>query len=146
MKKPEYVAAVTAMYRKYTDLYMQNGKKGYKVSSEDKRILMDLYNRGGFSAGYYRQHNGQNMIASDRPNHAGVPAVKVESQKGRLIKGKNSYRPACRGCVGYFRKLYYWKESEKRGSFFNGSAETSLYKTGIDNKQSEKRKSYHFDS
>ena len=67
---------------------MQNGKKGYKVSSEDKRILMDLYNRGGFSAGYYRQHNGQNMIASDRPNHAGVPAVKVESQKGRLIKGK----------------------------------------------------------
>lgn len=88
MKKPEYVAAVTAMYRKYTDLYMQNGKKGYKVSSEDKRILMDLYNRGGFSAGYYRQHNGQNMIASDRPNHAGVPAVKVESQKGRLIKGK----------------------------------------------------------
>lgn len=28
MKKPEYVAAVTAMYRKYTDLYMQNGKKG----------------------------------------------------------------------------------------------------------------------
>lgn len=87
MKKPEYVAAVTAMYRKYTDLYMQKGKKGYKVSSEDQRILMDLYNRGGFSDGYYRQHNGQNMIASDRPNHAGVPAVKVESQKGRMIRG-----------------------------------------------------------
>ena len=106
---------------------------------------MDLYKRGGFSAGYYRQHNGQNMIASDRPNHAGVPAVKVESQKGRLIKGK--FLQTCmQGCVGYFRKLYYWKRSEKRGSFFNGSAETSLYKTGIDNKQSEKRKSYHFDS
>lgn len=26
MKKPEYVAAVTAMYRKYVDLYLKKGK------------------------------------------------------------------------------------------------------------------------
>ena len=29
MKKPEYVAAVTAMYRKYADLYLTQGKKGF---------------------------------------------------------------------------------------------------------------------
>lgn len=87
MKKPEYVAAVTAMYRKYTDLYMKKGREGYKVDPKDQSALMDLYNRGGFSKGYYRQHNGQNMMSVDRPNHAGVPAVKVKGQKGRQITG-----------------------------------------------------------
>ena len=27
MKRPEYVAAVTSIYRKYTDLYLKKGKK-----------------------------------------------------------------------------------------------------------------------
>ena len=88
------------------------------------------------------------MIASDRPNHAGVPAVKVESQKGRLIKGK-FYRLNNAGDVLDISGSYTFdigKKTVKKASFFNGSAETSLYKTGIDNKQSEKRKSYHFDS
>ncbi len=87
MKKPEYVAGVTAMYRKYTDLYLRNGRSGFSVLREDREILMDLYNRGGFSEGYYREHNGRGMMATDRPNHAGVPAVKVQFQKGREVHG-----------------------------------------------------------
>ena len=31
MKKPEYVAAVTSIYRKYADLYLQKGRKDYSV-------------------------------------------------------------------------------------------------------------------
>ena len=85
MKKPEYVAAVTAMYRKYTNQYLQNGRKDFHVSEEDRRILLDLYNRGGFSEGYYKTHNGREMISLDRPNHAGVPALKVRYQKGRKL-------------------------------------------------------------
>lgn len=85
MKKPEYVAAVTAMYRKYTDLYLHEGRKGYHVSPKDKEMLMDLYNRGGFSQSYYKTHNGREMMALDRPNHAGVPALKVCFQKGREL-------------------------------------------------------------
>ena len=88
MKKPEYVAAVTSMYRKYTDLYLQKGRKGYQVSSKDREMLMDLYNRGGSSQGYYKEHNGQDMMALDRPNHAGVPALKVRYQKGRELYGE----------------------------------------------------------
>lgn len=87
MKKPEYVAAVTSMYRKYTDLWMKNGSEGYKVDDADREILMDLYNRGGFRTGYYRQHNGTDMLCLDRPNHAGVPAVKVTVRRGRKIEG-----------------------------------------------------------
>lgn len=87
MKKPEYVAGVTALYRKYTDLYLESGTKGFRVLPEDRQILMDLYNRGGFSSGYYQMRNGREMMSLERPNHAGVPAVKVRYQKGREVHG-----------------------------------------------------------
>lgn len=74
------------MYRKYTDLYLERGRAGFKVLPEDREMLMDLYNRGGFSEGYYKNHNGREMIALDRPNHTGVPALKVCSQKGRELR------------------------------------------------------------
>ena len=88
MKKPEYVALVTSMYRKYTDLYLEQGKKGFSVDEKDKEMLMDIYNRGGFSDGYYKQHNGRDMLSLKRPNHAGVAAVKILSQKGRDVTGQ----------------------------------------------------------
>ena len=85
MKKPEYVAAVTAMYRKYVDLYLKKGKSGYAVKPEDRENLMDLYNRGDSDTGYYKQHNGREMLALDRPNHAGVAAARCLSQNGREV-------------------------------------------------------------
>ena len=88
MKKPEYVAGVTAMYRKYTDRYIREGREGFRVDPADREMLMDLYNRGGSSEGYYRQHNGRNMISLSRPNHAGVPALKVLSRKGRKVTAR----------------------------------------------------------
>ena len=47
MKKPEYVALVTAMYRKYTDQYLEHGEKAFCIDPKDRQMLMDLYNRGG---------------------------------------------------------------------------------------------------
>ena len=88
MKKPEYVAGVTAMYRKYIDLYLEHGRERYAVDGRDREMLMDLYNRGGSSSGYYQMHNGKKMMALDRPNHAGVPALKVLSQSGREVCGE----------------------------------------------------------
>ncbi|MDD2980380.1 MAG: U32 family peptidase [Hespellia sp.] len=85
MKKPEYVAAVTSMYRKYTDLYFEAGRENFHVDENDKRMLMDIYNRGGFDSGYYHKHNGAEMITKKRSNHAGVPAVRVLGQKGREL-------------------------------------------------------------
>lgn len=88
MKRPEYVAGVTAMYRKYVDLYLRSGREAFHVSEKDQEMLQDLYNRGGFHTGYYQQRNGKDMIAADRPNHAGVPAVQVMDQKGREVSAR----------------------------------------------------------
>lgn len=85
MKKPEYVALVTAMYRKYVDLYLEKGKAGFKVDPKDREKLMDLYNRGGSHGGYYHTRNGREMLSLTRPNHAGVPALKVVRQNGKNI-------------------------------------------------------------
>ena len=71
MKRPEYAAFVAYIYRKYTDMYLKYGKAGYHVDPADKQALMDLYNRGGFSEGYYKMHNGREMMSLQRPNHFG---------------------------------------------------------------------------
>lgn len=77
MKRPEYTAGITAIYRKYIDRYLEYGKKNFHIREEDRISLMDLYNRGGFSTGYYRQHNGKDMMSMQRPNHWGTKAAKA---------------------------------------------------------------------
>lgn len=62
MKKPEYAAGVTRIYRKYLDLYEKN-PRNYRVLECDRQELLKLYQRDGFNEGYYKQHNGRNMIA-----------------------------------------------------------------------------------
>ena len=98
MKKPEYAAAVAFQYRKYADLYLKYyeecpaeedpaayAMKKYRVREEDRQMLLDLYNRGGFHTGYYHTQNGREMISLNRPNHAGV---KVLAKKGRNVTAK----------------------------------------------------------
>lgn len=77
MKGPEYAALVTSLYKKYTMMYLTKGRNGYKVDEADIEALMDLYNRGGFSKGYYQCHNDKSMITFDRSNHKGTRAAKI---------------------------------------------------------------------
>lgn len=83
MKRPEYTAGVVGIYRKYLDRLAVSGggPKRWKVEKEDLRMLMDLYNRGGFTTGYYHQHNGPKMMSMERPNHFGTEAVRLTSRK-----------------------------------------------------------------
>ena len=62
-KSPRYTAGVVSIYRKYVDRYLERGRKGYRVDAEDKKMLLELFDRGGFTEGYYRQHNGRDMVA-----------------------------------------------------------------------------------
>lgn len=85
MKRPEYVAAVTRQYRKYVDLYKENRDR-YQVKAKDMQELMELYNRGGFTKGYYLTHNGRDMMSMKRPNHMGYYVGKIkEIQKNKIL-------------------------------------------------------------
>lgn len=79
MKSSEYVAGVVCIYRKYIDMYFAKGRSEYKTDEQDIRVLSDLYNRGGFSKGYYPGGKGREMISLKRPNHQGTCALEVVS-------------------------------------------------------------------
>lgn len=79
MKQAEYAAGVVSVYRSYVDKYLVDlerfgdavrAKENYRVSKEDNRKLFDFGNRSGFTEGYYKQHNGRDMITFEKPNHA----------------------------------------------------------------------------
>ena len=80
MKAPEYTAGVTAVYRKYIDRYLQNGR--YEIAPEDEKRLADLYLRSGKQEGYLRQHNGKNMISITSPAYGKVS----EEEKERVFQ------------------------------------------------------------
>lgn len=85
MKNATYAAGVTAIYRKYVDMFLENGDAGYKVDRQDIIDLMDIYNRGEFTSGYYNNSKGRDMMSVQRPNHMGVKALEViENVAGKV--------------------------------------------------------------
>lgn len=78
MKKPEYVAGIVSVYRKYIDLYLKNPNE-YKVEIEDIKILKQLFSRGNFTEGYFNEYSGKNMMSIEKPKNWGVYLGKVES-------------------------------------------------------------------
>lgn len=90
MKRPEYTAGVTRIYRKYIDRYLQQPEKPFRVEEADKRELMDLYNRGGFTDGYYCRRNGPEMMAAKRPNHQGILAAGTTGSKNGRVQMRAS--------------------------------------------------------
>ncbi|MFA9463711.1 MAG: DUF3656 domain-containing protein [Velocimicrobium sp.] len=86
MKRPEYAALCSFLYGKYTDIFLEQGREGFQrflkdhitEFKKDKMALADLYNRGGFSAGYYNTYHGKTMMSMKRPNHNGVLVGSVQ--------------------------------------------------------------------
>jgi len=81
LKSPEYVACVTSIYRKYIDLayeLMERGEEDkYRVDEADIEKLKQVFNRGGFSTGYYHGKLGKDLICRTRPKHWGTYLGKV---------------------------------------------------------------------
>ena len=85
MKNPEYVFTVTSIYRKYIDMYEAYGKDKYVVDEADINKLMDIYNRGGFTDGFFKKQNSSDIIFTEKPNHMGVKAGTITKISGNNI-------------------------------------------------------------
>lgn len=72
MKRPEYAAGVSALYRKYIDRYLAAPDQPWKVEPEDLEKLSRLYIRSEIQEGYYHKHNGREMITPDKPSYCGA--------------------------------------------------------------------------
>lgn len=75
MKSAEYVAVVTSIYRKYLDLYYEKGR--YTVDPADRLALEQIFNRGGFTDGYYHGDSSMDIMSGDLPKHQGIRIGKV---------------------------------------------------------------------
>lgn len=71
LKNPEYVATVTRIYRKYIDLALQDNVP-YIINEQDKKDLLQVFNRGGFSNGYLNNDPHSNLIYKNKPNNMGI--------------------------------------------------------------------------
>ena len=89
MKNPEYVAGVTAIYRKYIDMYF-DAPEGYSVDKNDLKILLQLFNRGGFTNGYFTTPAGSDMMSTERPKAWGLKTGIVDVYDGKY--GRASIR------------------------------------------------------
>jgi putative protease len=62
MKRPEYTAGVTKIYRENIDRYLED-PEGYSMDPADMGRLSLLFSRDGFSCGYYHTKGSRGMIA-----------------------------------------------------------------------------------
>ena len=76
MKKPEYVATVTSIYRKYIDEIM-NTNKNVTLSPSDLTDLMQVFNRGSFSHGHQDTLPNKNLVFKEKPNNMGIYLGKI---------------------------------------------------------------------
>ncbi|MCM1025953.1 MAG: U32 family peptidase [Roseburia sp.] len=77
MKRPEYAAGVTAVYRKYLDQYRElserfgrkEASERFRVEREDRGNLGSLYIRSQVQDGYYFKRNGADMVTLEDPSY-----------------------------------------------------------------------------
>ncbi len=77
MKKPEYAAFTAWLYRRYADLYLEKGRGAFSVRKKDLADLLDLFDRGGFTDGYFFRHNGPEMMTDPQ----GRPSGRIRSSE-----------------------------------------------------------------
>ena len=85
MKKPEYAAFVTSIYRKYIDLYYENPTK-YTVDKKDLESLEHFYLRSDIQEGYYNNYNGKNMISVLNPGYNGSDEALIQYTQKKYLE------------------------------------------------------------
>lgn len=90
MKKPEYSAGVTAIYRKYIDLKKNNPSKPLIFQKNDLERLNHLYIRSERQNGYYFKQNGADMVTLNSPSYSGSDDSLLQEIQEKYIS--KSYR------------------------------------------------------
>ena len=108
MKRPEYAAGVTSVYRRYIDRYYQlRGNHGaeeaaerFRVEKTDRRLLNSLYIRSEVQDGYYFKHNGKEMVTLDSPAYSATDDALLQRLHEQFLGDKKKLPVILKG---YFR-------------------------------------------
>ena len=93
MKRKEYSAFVSHVYRKYVNYYLERGRAAFRELVADKesplwkdyKKCQDLYNRGGFCDSYLFERKKSCMIEPKKNGHGGLLIGTVrQAEKGKV--------------------------------------------------------------
>lgn len=128
MKNPYYVAGVTAVYRKYIDLYKESLEKrtAYKVDEKDMELLRSLYVRTELETGYYDRHNGKEMVTLQKPGYVTGDESEFTWLKEQYLDSDKKVELQCEltACIGEPLKIAVWHKNGKQ-VIKRGTQETS---------------------
>ena len=82
MKRPEYVAVITSIYRRLMD-------EKRSPTAEESRALEQAFSRSGFADGYYRRRKGPAMFGT-RPENAPEPKELFAQARAVYENGKEN--------------------------------------------------------
>ncbi|MBU3195355.1 U32 family peptidase [Clostridium algidicarnis] len=86
MKRPEYVAGVVETYKNAIDDILKNKEKG-NLEKEKKRLLQ-LFNREGFSKAYLYGNKGKDMMSYNYPKNTGI-SIGIVDKEGYITLKEN---------------------------------------------------------
>lgn len=133
MKRPEYVAGVVQAYRKAIDDYYKNSTSNNLNIEDEKKKLMQLFNREGFSKAYLFGNAGKDMMAYSFPKNTGIELGKVQKDLTLVLKESISVKDGVRNGDGGFTVSKILKSGKEVGEAFKGEKVKLLpdeYKSG----------------
>lgn len=86
MKRPEYVAIVTKIYRQALDRALERPDT-FTVSEEEARDLAQVFNRE-FTTGYLVKNQGRDLMSYGRPNNRGLFLGRIKRMQDRKAQVK----------------------------------------------------------
>jgi len=95
MKRPEYAAGVSAVYRKYIDLYYEN-PEAYRIDPADQKLLNSLYLRSRTGGGYYHTRNGKELLTLQSPSYTETSGELLKSLEEQYVAPKSSLKASAR--------------------------------------------------
>ncbi|MCB2285810.1 U32 family peptidase [Clostridium algidicarnis] len=86
MKRPEYVAGVVETYKNAIDDILKNKEKGNL--EKEKKKLLQLFNREGFSKAYLYGNKGKDMMSYNYPKNTGI-SIGIVDKEGYITLKEN---------------------------------------------------------
>ena len=96
MKRPEYAAGTVSAYRRAIDRYLELEEKygsveattRFWVDPEEEKLLSSLYIRSQVQNGYYKKHNGAEMVTIQSPAYTETDDTVLKELAGRFLQDK----------------------------------------------------------
>ena len=116
MKRPEYVAVITSIYRRLLD-------EKRRPTREESARLETAFSRSGFTDGYYRGEKGPQMLGM-RPENARWPEELFAAARERYERGENRPVPVTMRCtVRAGKPAGLTVSAERNGQVFASAAQ-----------------------